>query len=84
MWFFIAVIGMIVTYISGRRWGLQIYEYYRPRLTYILPYVRKKYRSTTPKLQPVTDTNDINAKKKFDLDTVNFISSIGSFRSKTF
>lgn len=71
MWFFVVVIGMIVTYISGRRWGLQIYNHYRPQIAYILPYVRRKYRSSSLARQSVdTSSDNINVKKKFDLETV--------------
>lgn len=72
MWFFIAVIGMVVAYVSGRKWGIQLYNYYRPRLHYILPYIRRKVRpmvgNTLPSITTVVD--DIDAKKKFDLESV--------------
>lgn len=74
MWFFIAVIGMVVAYISGRKWGNQLYNYYRPRLNYVLPYNRRKYRpvvgAVSTSLQSVETVDDINAKKKFDLESV--------------
>lgn len=70
MWFFVVVIGMIIAYISGRKWGLQIYNYYRPQIAYILPYARRKYRSTSLALHSVDSSSDINVKKKFDLETV--------------
>lgn len=81
MWFFIAVIGLIVAYISGRKWGNQLYNYYRPRLNYILPYIRRKYRpvigggggtggSAGLLLQSVETVDSINAKKKFDVESV--------------
>lgn len=71
MWFFITVIGMVVAYISGRKWGNQLYNYYRPRLNYILPYMRRKYRPVVgTSLQTVETDESINAKKKFDLESV--------------
>lgn len=78
MWFFIAIIGIIVAYVSGRKWGHRLYNYYRPRITYIVPYFRRKYRPLTPTLLPVaTPIDDIDAKKKFDLESVN--ASLFSF-----
>lgn len=75
MWFFVAVFGMIITYISGRRWGLQIYNYYRPQIAYILSYARRKYRSSSLALQSAADisSDNVNVKKKFDLETVIII-----------
>lgn len=71
MWFFIAVIGMVVAYISGRKWGNQLYNYYRPQLNYFLPYMRRKYRPVIgTSLQSVETDESINAKKKFDLESV--------------
>lgn len=68
MWFFIAVIGMVIAYISGRKWGNQLYNYYRPRL---MPYIRRKYRPIGgTSLQSVETDESINAKKKFDLESV--------------
>lgn len=81
MWFFIAVIGMVVAYVSGRKWGNQLYNYYRPRLNYVLPYIRRKYRPVVgTSLQSVETADGINAKKKFDLDSVNIICLICSFK----
>lgn len=73
MWFFIVVIGMVAAYISGRRWGLQLYDYYRPRLTYILLYVRRKLQSTKQNIPALDTANEIDTKKKFDLETVNYL-----------
>lgn len=71
MWFFVIVIGIVIAYISGRKWGNQLYNYYRPRLNYILPYVRWNYRPVgCTTLQSVETVESINAKKKFDLDSV--------------
>lgn len=76
MWFFIAVIGVVVAYVSGRKWGVQLYNYYRPRLHYILPYIRRKYRPIASGTLPCVQTDeDINAKKKFDLESVKKIST---------
>ncbi|XP_055302138.1 TLD domain-containing protein 2 isoform X34 [Sitodiplosis mosellana] len=73
MWFFIAVIGMIVAYVSGRKWGNQLYNYYRPRL---MPYIRRKYRPVVgSSLQSVETDASINAKKKFDLESVLSMST---------
>lgn len=93
MWFFIVVIGMVVAYISGRKWGNQLYNYYRPRLSYILPYIRRKYRPVVGSggisLQTVETVDSINAKKKFDVESVimnekyirlNFILKLGYFQ----
>lgn len=63
---------MVVAYISGRKWGNQLYNYYRPRLHYVLPYIRRQYRPVVgTSLQTVESVDDINAKKKFDLESVN-------------
>lgn len=71
MWFVIAVIGIVVVYVSGRKWGIQLYSYYRPRLHYIVPYIRRKVRPMVGKTLPNVETvDDINAKKKFDLESV--------------
>lgn len=71
MWFFVAIIGMVVAYVSGRKWGQRLYNYYRPRIAYIVPYFRRKYRPLTPALLPTAVADDdINAKKKFDLESV--------------
>lgn len=81
MWFFVAIIGMIVSYISGRRWGLQIYNYYRPQIAYILPYARRKYRSSSLAHQSVdTSSDNINVKKKFDLETVIILSKASGIK----
>lgn len=62
---------MVVAYISGRKWGNQLYNYYRPRLNYILPYIRQKFRPVVgTSLQTVETVDAINAKKKFDLESV--------------
>lgn len=86
MWFFVAILGMIATYISGRRWGLQIYNYYRPQIAYILPYIRRKYRSSSLALQSVDTSSDnsINVKKKFDLETVITLSNISEFWNQNY
>lgn len=84
MWFFIAVIGMVVAYISGRKWGNQLYNYYRPRLNYVLPYIRRKYRpvvgAVSTSLQSVETVDDINAKKKFDLESVKIAMNFCIFK----
>lgn len=62
---------MVVAYISGRKWGNQLYNYYRPQLNFILPYIRRKYRPVIgTSLQTVETDDSINAKKKFDLESV--------------
>lgn len=59
---------MVIAYISGRKWGFQIYNYYRPRL---VAYIRRKYRPVVgASLQSVEIDEAINAKKKFDLESV--------------
>lgn len=64
MWFFLLIIGMVASYVSARRWGYQLYQFYRPRIAYAF---------RTRKL-PASETDDDVAKKKFDLESVIFIS----------
>lgn len=68
MWFFCAIFCFIVLYVSGRKWGHKLYNYYRPRLTYVLPY-RRKARPLTPTLSVVESDVDC-AKKKIDLSVI--------------
>lgn len=86
MWFFIAVIGIVVAYVSGRKWGIQLYSYYRPRLHYILPYIRRKVRPMVGNTLPniTTAVDDIDAKKKFDLESVIPIWPSHPFNSSSF
>lgn len=63
MWFFLLIIGMVASYVSARRWGYRLYQYYRPRIAYSVRAFR------TRKL-PASETEDDVAKKKFDLESV--------------
>lgn len=63
MWFFLLVIGMVASYISGRKWGYQLYQYYRPRITYA--FRKRKI--------PAIEKDEEGAKKKFDLESVKII-----------
>lgn len=60
MWLVLLVFGMVASYISARRWGYHLYQYYRPRIAYAL---------RTRKL-PAIENDDDAAKKKFDLESV--------------
>lgn len=60
MWFFLLIIAMVASYVSARRWGYQLYQYYRPRIAYTF---------RTRKL-PNIESDDDAAKKKFDLESV--------------
>lgn len=60
MWFLLLIIGMVASYVSARRWGYQLYQYYRPRIA--LAFRTRKL--------PVSETDEDVAKKKFDLESV--------------
>lgn len=65
MWFWFAIVGIIVAYVSGRKWGQFLYNHGMRRLSYILPN-KQKIRPPTPTLSVVE--SDVDCSKKYDLE----------------
>lgn len=69
MWFVFSIIGFIVLYVSGRKWGEIVYNYARRRLPYALPFRQQKIRPPTPTLCVVeSDVDSAKKAKKYDLE----------------
>lgn len=69
MWFIFSIIGFIVLYVSGRKWGEVAYNYARRRLPYALHLRQQKIRPPTPTLSVVeSDVDSAKNAKKYDLE----------------